>query len=34
MADATTSVIQRADKALCAAKHAGKNGVYFDADKK
>ena len=31
-ADTTTSVIQRADKALYAAKHVGKNCVYFDKD--
>ena len=33
-ADTTASVIQRADKALYAAKHAGKNRVCFDKDVK
>lgn len=33
-ADTTTSVIQRADKALYAAKHAGKNCVYSEKDLK
>jgi len=33
-ADTTTSVIQRADKALYAAKHAGKNCVYSEKDGK
>ena len=32
--DTTTSVIQRADKALYAAKHAGKNCVYAEKDVK
>lgn len=33
-ADTTTSVMQRADKALYAAKHAGKNCVYSEKDVK
>ena len=33
-ADTTTSVIQRADKALYTAKHAGKNCVYAEKDVK